>query len=246
MNKKTIAAAIAAAPLVALAVPGTSWATTDKHFDGCPKGTTVHWVYKVTGGTDHKDDERYICIADARDGKDGKDGKDGAQGPAGPQGPKGEKGDSVVGPQGPQGEKGEQGEPGAVGPQGPAGVAGNDGAVGQVGPVGPKGEPGEDAVFNYEVSQETENCANGGVTVTVTDGNDEGGGSFEICHGTNGKNGENGTSKTVIVHQDGTTEEVPTLPKTGAESDTAWMLGFIGAGILAAGAGALYFLRDKA
>lgn len=224
MNKKTIAAAIAAAPVLALAVPGTSWATQKPEEDPCPGQHITVWK-ETKAGFAHDNDGRFVCGP-----LKGEKGETGAQGPAGPQG-----------------EKGDTGDTGAVGPQGPAGVAGNDGAVGPVGPVGPQGEPGADAVFNYEVSEVTENCANGGYTVTVTDGNDEGGGSFEICNGLNGKNGadgKNGTTKTVIVRQDGTTEEVPNLPKTGG--DNAWMLGFAGLGILAAGTGALYFLRNQA
>src|SRR5690606_13511087 len=71
-------AGITAAISAAFVFSGPSaWATSDsKHADPCPEGTERYWVYKVTGGTDHKDDERYICIKTARDGKDGKDGKD--------------------------------------------------------------------------------------------------------------------------------------------------------------------------
>lgn len=227
--KKIIAAALLAAPVLAVAAPGTAWATV--HKDPCPGQHVQVWSEVGNNGAGQATNH-FVCGpikgADGKDGKDGATGATGATGPAGsdgatgPQGPAGNDGATgAVGPMGAPGLNGEVGATGDAGPQGPAGdtgdagatgAAGSDGAAGQDGAVGPQGPAGDD------------------------------GATGEGFPGADGKDGKDGITKTVIVHQDGTVEEVPTLPSTGADNDT-WMLLLIGAGILTFGGGIVYGLR---
>lgn len=268
MRNSTKALILASALTSPMFLAGTAHATNKP--DPCPG---QHLPVYSTGNQDTKN---FVCgPLEGKPGKDGKDGdkgdkgETGADGPAGPKGPAGDAGpagkdgapgaDGAEGPAGPAGKDGlpgAPGDPGPQGPQGPAGLAGTNGAVGEVGPVGPKGERGDDATFNVEVSTVTENCPEGGYTVTITDSQDEGANPFEVCHGQigpeglgfpgpAGKDGKDGVTKTVIVHQDGTTEVVPTLPATGANNEVAGWAAGLGALALLTGAGVVAYSRRK-
>lgn len=140
MTKRSIAAALLAAPVLAVVAPSAAMATNKP--DPCP-GQHIQ-VYNENSNTKVA---HYVCGPLA--GKDGKDGKDGATGPKGDTGAQGATGATgpagpagPIGPQGPQGETGAAGSDGATGPAGPAGATGAVGPQGETGPSGPAGATG--------------------------------------------------------------------------------------------------------
>lgn len=119
LNKKFVAASLLAAPVLAVAAPGTAWATNKP--DPCP-GQHVQ-VYNKNSNTEVA---HYVCGPIT-----------GATGATGATGPKGD-----TGATGPKGESGSAGAPGPVGNTGATGPSGDTGPAGPAGPMGPTGAAG--------------------------------------------------------------------------------------------------------
>jgi LPXTG-motif cell wall-anchored protein len=181
----------------------------------------------------------------------GAEGPKGEKGEKGNTGAKGEKGDT--GAKGEKGDKGETGSPGApgVGTPGPAGTNGTngvDGLPGAQGPAGENGAPGVNGVDGLPGVNGTNGVdgAPGAAGAQGPIGAD--GESFTGPKGVDGADGvpgKNGVTKTVIVHEDGTTETVNNLPGTGGNTtDTALLI--LGAlGLLGVGATLVYTVRRR-
>jgi LPXTG-motif cell wall-anchored protein len=67
---------------------------------------------------------------------------------------------------------------------------------------------------------------------------------FPGADGKDGKDGKDGVNKTVIVHADGKTEEVPSLPETGNETNY-WALTGAAAVLLAVGTTSVVVARRR-
>lgn len=184
--------------------------------DPCPGEHITVW--NTAGPNFSDEDGRFVCEGDI----DGVEGPQGETGPAGPAGPAGSPGDQgPIGPQGPEGlpgvvGQGAPGEPGEPGAQGAAGAAGVAGLNGADGAAGAAGAAGAEGIAG-------------------ADGQD----------GEDGRNGKNGVTKTVIVHPDGTVEEVAgvDLPKTGGNKDELLWLLAAGSALTTVGAGVFHRSR---
>lgn len=249
-----------AAPFSILATP--AMATT--HTDPCPGKHVQVWAEVGHDGAGQATDH-FVC--GPIKGADGKDGKDGADSTVpGPQGPAGPAGADGTGSEGPAGAPGKDGES-IVGPQGPAGADGHDGAsiVGPEGPAGKDGHNGRDCGVDADQAVTGAASATGGGIGDAGDdaelaaGGDSGSGAALDCTGPAGPQGEpgvdgnpgatgaagrDGVTKTVIVHEDGTTEVVAPLPHTGL-SDQQKLFGAAGLALVVAGGVAFYTARKK-
>jgi LPXTG-motif cell wall-anchored protein len=131
VNKKLIAAAVLAAPVLSIAGAGAASATNVDYFYLCKKvGDGGKWAkFYMNGGSDvvkyHSTTNEDCTLK-------------------GDKGDKGEPGTSVKGDTGEQGPQGPQGPQGSTGAAGATGSTGSDGAAGATGPVGPKGPAGAD------------------------------------------------------------------------------------------------------
>ncbi len=234
-----------------------------------PKGDTGPAGPKGDDGADGKDG------ADSTvPGPKGDKGSTGDTGPAGYKGDKGDAGVSNV--PGPAGDKGDKGDTGDTGPKGETGEAGPKGDKGDNGENGSNGltpvvtfsdkvegcfhmivtvGQGEGAVVvnSPDVCDGSQGApgANGtnGLPGAAGPKGDTGAQGVEGAAGlpgNDGSDGKDGVNKTVVVHEDGTTEVVEGLPNTGGSNRTDNALLALGAlGLLGVGATLVYTVRRR-
>ncbi len=255
--------------LIAVSTPlllGTALAVPASATGGqlCYKGDAVNWK------DDCKNGWTPVPVGQGPAGPQGPAGEDGADGADSTvPGPKGEQGETgPAGPQGPAGADsqvpGPKGETGAQGPAGDAGPKGDDGADSTVpGPKGDAGSDGDDGLtpsFTSSIDPDT-GCTVLGIIVgeeqtgiVVCNGQDgtDGSDGVDGLYGPPGPAGERGArglaGKTYMVstNPDGTTktEEIDSLPATGGDSDTWWIL-LSALGLIGAGTAATVYYRKR-